>query len=364
MPGGQIELRRINGWRKIAGVLNQRGSGAGMIIMRGALVAVLTLFVAPFVDDAQLAKVARAQGPTMPVVGVLSSLSASDRAHVIPYFQQGLREAGYVEGRNLVIEYRWAEGQYDRLPALAADLVGRHVAAIAALSGTPAGLAAKTATPTIPIVFAVGGDAVAHGLVTSLNRPSGNVTGVTFFTAQLATKRLELLRELLPQTTTIAVLVNQSNPPSALEGTRVQAAAHALGLSTKVCDASTEGDIDRAFSIIVQQRIHALFVSADPLFLNQRSKLAALAARHAVPTIYPDREDAEAGGLISYGASRTDAYRQAGVYIGRILKGEKPSHLPVMEPSKFELVVNLKTAKALALAIPRSVLLRADQIIE
>jgi ABC-type uncharacterized transport system substrate-binding protein len=335
-----------------------------MMIMRAALVAALTLFAAPFAGDAQPAKVARAQGPTMPVVGVLSSLSASDRARVIPYFQEGLREAGYVEGRNLAIEYRWAEGQYDRLPALAADLVGRHVAAIAALSGTPAGLAAKTATHTIPIVFAVGGDAVAHGLVTSLNRPGGNVTGVTFFTAQLATKRLELLRELWPQAMTIAVLVNPSNPPSALEGTRVEAAAHALGLSTRVCDARTEGDIDRAFSVIVQQRIRALFVSADPLFFNQRSKLAALAARHAVPTIYPDREDAEAGGLISYGASRTDAYRQAGVYVGRILKGETPAHLPVMEPSKFELVINLKTAKALGLAIPQSVLLRADQIIE
>ena len=306
----------------------------------------------------------RAQRSMMPVIGVLSSLSASDRARVIPYFQQGLREAGYLEGRNLAIEYRWAEGQYDRLPALAADLVGRDVAAIAALSGTPAGLAAKTATSTIPIVFAIGGDAVAHGLVTSLNRPSGNVMGVTFFTAQLATKRLDLLRELLPQTRTIAVLVNQSNPPSALEGTQVQDAAPALGLSTKVWDACTEEDIDRAFSVIVQQRIRALFVSADPLFLNKRSKLTAPAARDAVPTIYPDREDVEAGGLISYGASRTEAYRQAGIYVGRILKGETPSHLPVMEPSKFELVINLKTAKALGLTIPPSLLARADQVIE
>ncbi len=308
--------------------------------------------------------VARAQAPPMPVVGFLSSLSASDRSRIVPSFHQGLSEAGYAEGRNLTIEYRWAEGQYERLPALAADLVRRHVVAIAALSGTPAGLAAKAATATIPIVFAIGGDPVAHGLVASLSRPSSNVTGVTFFTAQLGTKRLELLHELVPKAATIAVLLNQKNPPSALEGTSVRTAAEAIGRRTRLFDASTEGDIDRAFAVIVQQRIRALFVSADPLFLNERTKLVTLAARYGVPAIYSDREYAEAGGLISYGASRTDAYRQAGIYIGRILKGEKPSQLPVIEPTTFELAVNLKTAKALGLTIPQSVLLQADQIIE
>ena len=306
--------------------------------------------------------VARAQPPTMPMVGFLSSLSARDRSRIVPAFLQGLSEVGYVEGRNLAIEYRWAEGHHDRLPALASDLVRRHVVAIAALSGTPAGLAAKAATATIPIVFAVGGDPVKNGLVGSLSRPSGNITGVTFFTAQLATKRLELLHELVPNTATIGVLVNQKNPPSALEGTTVQTAAETIGQRIRLFDARIEGDIDRAFAVIVQQRIRALFVSADPLFLSERDKLVTLAARHAVPAIYADREFTEAGGLISYGASRTDAYRQAGIYIGRILKAEKPSNLPVIEPTKFELFINLKTARALGLTIPQSVLLQAEII--
>jgi putative ABC transport system substrate-binding protein len=308
--------------------------------------------------------VAPAQPTTIPLVGFLSSLDARDRARIVPAFHQGLGDAGFVEGRNLAIEYRWAEGQYQRLPALAADLVRRHVVVIAALSGTPAGLAAKEATATIPIVFAIGGDPVAHGLVTSLSRPSGNVTGVTFFTAQLAPKRLALLRELVPRSGTIAVLVNQSNPPSALEGTRVQAAAQAIGQQIKIFDASTDGDIDRAFTVIRQQHIRALLVSADPFFWNQRNKLVALAARYAVPAIYADREDTEAGGLISYGASRTEAYRQAGIYVSRILKGATPADLPVVEPTKFELIINLTTAKALGLTIPQSVLLQANRIIE
>lgn len=307
---------------------------------------------------------ARAQPSTMPTVGLLSSLSASDQSRVVPSFVQGLSETGYVAGRNLAIEDRWAEGQYGRLPALAADLVRRHVVAIAALSGTPAVLAAKAATATIPIVFAVGGDPVQHGLVASLSRPSGNVTGVTFFTAQLATKRLELLYELVPATATVGVLVNQKNSPSALEGRRVRDAAEANGRQIRLFDISTDSDIDRAFAVIVQQRIRALFVSADPLFLSERDKLVTLAARHAVPAIYADREYAEAGGLISYGASRTDAYRQAGIYIGRILKGDKPSDLPIVEPTKFELLVNANTAKALGLTIPPSLLLRTDQVIE
>ncbi len=305
-----------------------------------------------------------AQPASMPVMGFLSSLGSSDRASIMPAFNQGLQEAGYVEGRNLAIEYRWAEGQYGRLPALAADLVRRQVALIAAISGTPAGLAAKAATTTIPIVFAVGSDPIAEGLVTSLSRPSGNVTGVTFFTAQMGTKRLELLRELVPGATTIALLMNRSNSASASEGTHVQAVAQAIGQRTRVFGASTEDDIDRAFAALVQQRIGAVLVSADPFFLDRRNKLIALAAAHAVPAIYADREYAEAGGLLSYGASRADAYHKAGTYVGRILKGEKPSNLPISQPTTFELVVNLNTAKALGLTIPQSLLLRADEVIQ
>ncbi len=300
----------------------------------------------------------------MPVVGLLSSLSANDRATIVPAFQQGLGEASYVEGRNVVIEYRWADGQYNRLSALAADLVRRRVAVIAALSGTPAGLAAKGATTTIPIVFAIGGDPVAHGLVKSLNRPTANVTGVTFFTAQLGSKRLGLLRELVPNVMKVAVLVNPNNPPSVTEAASVQTAAQALGSSIRICHAAAAVEIERAFDVIVHERIGALCVTADPVFLSQRDKVVALAARHGIPAIYADREIAEAGGLISYGASRPDAYRQAGIYVGRILKGEKPSNLPVIAPTTFELVINLKTAKGLGLAISPAILLRANQIIE
>ncbi len=305
-----------------------------------------------------------AQPASMPVIGFLSSLGSSDRASIMPAFNQGLQEAGYVEGRNLAIEYRWAEGQYGRLPALAADLVRRPVVLIAAISGTPAGLAAKAATTTIPIVFAVGSDPIAEGLVNSLSRPSGNVTGVTFFTAQMGAKRLELLRELVPEATTIALLMNLSNPASASERKRVQSAAQVIGQSTEVFDARIEDDIDRVFAAVVQQRIGAVLVSADPFFLDQRHKLIALAAAHAVPAIYADREYAEAAGLLSYGASRADAYRNAGVYVGRILRGEKPSKLPIIQPTTFELVINLKTAKALGLTIPQSLLLRADEVIQ
>jgi putative ABC transport system substrate-binding protein len=300
----------------------------------------------------------------MPVAGFLSSLSANDRLRIVGAFHKGLSEAAYIEGRNIAIEYRFAEGQYDRLPSLAADLVHRRVAVLAAISGTPAALAAKAATGTIPIVFAIGGDPVAPGLVTNLSRPGGNVTGVTFFTAPLAAKRLEIVRQLAPQATTIAVLINPNNPPSLLEGKTVPPAASNLGLRSTVLGAGTADQIDQAFAAIVQQQIGALFVSADPLFFAQRARVTTLAARHGVPATYADREIVEAGGLMSYGASRSDAYRQAGVYVGRILKGEKPGDLPVVLPTKFELVLNLKTAKSLGLTVPSQMIAIVDEVIE
>lgn len=250
------------------------------------------------------------------------------------------------------------------MPALAADLVRRQVAAIAAISGTPAALAAKAATTTIPIVFAIGGDPVAPGLVTNLSRPGGNITGVSFYTSPVVTKRLELARELVPQGTMIGVFVNPSNPPSVTEGKILQAAADALGQPIEIVNVSTEGQIDGAFAAIVQKKIGVLIVSSDPLFFIARNTLVVLTARYALPTVFADREEAEAGGLISYGASRPDAYRQAGNYIGRVVKGEKPGDLPVLLPTKFTLLINRKTAKALGLTLPASLLARADEVIE
>jgi putative tryptophan/tyrosine transport system substrate-binding protein len=293
-----------------------------------------------------------AQQPAMPVIGFLSSLSSGDQAPIMAAFRQGLNDAGYAEGRNIVIEYRWAEGQYDRLPALAADLVSR-----------PAVQAAKAATTTIPIVFAIGGDPVSSGLVTRLNRPEGNVTGVNFFT-MLGPKRLGLLRELVPKSKKIALLVDLNNPVTAADGRDTQAAAQAMSLESQVFNATSRGEIDLAFTTIARERPDALYVAPDPIFLNERSHIIALAARYAVPAVYADREAAEAGGLMSYGASRTDAYRRAGVYVGRVLKGEKPAELPVTLPTKFELVINLKTAKTLGLSVPPTLLARADEVIE
>jgi putative ABC transport system substrate-binding protein len=307
---------------------------------------------------------ARAQQAAVPVIGFLSSLSQNDLGLVIPGFLQGLNGAGFVEGRSIAIEYRWAEGDYRRLPALAADLVNRKVAVIAAISGTPSALAAKAATATTPIVFAIGGDPVAPGLVSNLNRPDGNVTGVSFYSSPLVTKRLDLARELVPHGRVVALLVNPSNPPSVEEGRAVQAAATALGQPLLIFHASTLGQIEGAFTTIKQQRVGALIVSADPFFFSERVKLIVLMARDALPTIFADREQADAGGLISYGGSRTDAYRQAGSYVGRIVKGEKPGELPVILPTKFDIVVNLKTAKSLGIDIPASVLARADEVIE
>jgi putative ABC transport system substrate-binding protein len=305
-----------------------------------------------------------AQQPSMPVVGFLSSLSPLELTSVMPAFHQGLNEAGFFEGRNIAIEYRWAEGDYGRLPILATDLVRRQVAVIAAISGTPAALAAKAATTTIPIVFAIGGDPVAPGLVTNLSRPSGNITGVSFYTAPIVTKRLELARELARRGTTIAVFVNPKNPPSVAEGSALQEAAAALSQPIEIINASTESQIDDAFATIAQPKFGALVVSSDPLFFIARKMLVVLTARYALPTIFADREQAEAGGLISYGASRPDAYRQASNYIGRILKGEKPGDLPVVLPTKYTLLINSKTAKALGLTLPASLLARADEVIE
>jgi putative ABC transport system substrate-binding protein len=281
----------------------------------------------------------------------------------MPAFHQGLGETNYVEGRNVAIEYRWAEGHYERLPALAADLVRLQVAVIAAISGTPAALAAKAATNTIPIVFAIGGDPVAPGLVTNLSRPEGNVTGASFFTVPVATKRLELANELSGGKK-IGVIVNPENPPSVIEGKSLQTAAEGLGWPIDIIRVSTEAQIDRALADITQRGIGALIVSSDPLFFIARERLVVLATRYILPTIFADREQADAGGLISYGASRPEAYRQAGAYVGRILNGEKPGDLPVVLPTKFNLIVNLKTAKALGIAVPPSVLARADEVIE
>jgi ABC-type uncharacterized transport system substrate-binding protein len=310
------------------------------------------------------ALVAHAQPSAMPVIGFLSSLAHSDLGLVVPGFLQGLNGAGFVEGRSIAIEYRWAEGDYRRLPAMAADLISHKVAVIAAISGTPSALAAKAATTTIPVVFAIGGDPVAPGLVTSLNRPGGNVTGVSFYSSPVVTKRLDLARELVPDGGVIALLMNPENPPSVEEGRTVQAAAAALGQPLLILQASTLGQIDDAFAAVKQQQARALIVSSDPFFFVERVKVVVLMARHAVPTIFADREQAEAGGLISYGGSRTDAYRQAGNYVGRIVKGEKPAELPVTLPTKFHILVNLKTAKSLNIDIPTTVLARADEVIE
>jgi len=307
---------------------------------------------------------ARAQQAVMPVIGFLSARAPAPNGDLVTAFRRGLNEIGYVEGRNVAIEYRWADGQSDRLPALAADLVARQVTVIAAISGTPAALAARGATTAIPIVFAKGGDPITSGLVTSLNRPTGNVMGATFLTTTLAAKRLGLMRELRPAATAIGFLMKPDNPAGESETRNAEAAALALGLRLDVLTASDEPDIDAAFATLPQRHAGALLVGSDPFFGDRPNQLVDSAARHAVPTMYFLREFAEAGGLISYGSNQTDTYRQAGIYAGKILPDAKPADLPVMQPTKFELVINLKTAKALGLEIPPALLARADEVIE
>ena len=312
---------------------------------------------------AATSRVARAQQPAMPVIGFLHQGSPQSNAHVIDAFRRGLQETGHVEGRNVVLEFRWANGEYNRLPALAADLVRRQPSVIAAAL-LPAAHAVKAATATIPVVFVSGSDPIETGLVTSLNRPTGNVTGVSLFSVPLIAKRLELLHELVPGAAAVAVLVNPANPNADSNMREIEAAGHRAGLRIAFIEISSDQDYDAAFSLISQRQAGALIVSADGFFASRRGQLVALAARLAVPTIYFQREFVDAGGLISYGASSPDMYRHAGIYTGKILKGAKPTELPIEQPTKFELVINLPTAKALGLDIPPMLLARADEVIE
>jgi putative ABC transport system substrate-binding protein len=305
---------------------------------------------------------ARAQQPAMPVVGFLHTSTAAPFLDMVGAFRKGLNEAGFIEGQNVAIEYRWAEFQYDRLPALAADLVARRVTVISVF-GPPAALAAKAATVTIPIVFSVGVDPVDTGLVASLNRPGGNLTGVTLLTASLGAKRVGLLRELIPKADLMAVLVNTTSE-GMTQAKDVQDAAREAGLRAIVLNAATDADIDAAFATLSRQRIGGLMVGADQFFDTRRDRIVALAARHSMPTIYHRRDFVAGGGLMSYGTSIVEVYRQVGVYTGRILKGEKPADLPVLQPTKFELVINLKTARTLGLTIPQTLLVAADEVIE
>jgi putative ABC transport system substrate-binding protein len=308
---------------------------------------------------------ARGQQAALPVVGFLHTASPGPFARYLVAFRQGLAESGYIEGQNVTIEYRWAESRFDRLPELAADLVRRRVSVIATPGGTTGALAAKAATAAIPIVFGIPDDPVKFGLVASLARPGGNVTGINFFTAELVAKRLGLLRELVPSAVRIVVLVNPGDATNAETTVKnVEAAARTIGLQIQIVNASTADEIDAAFAAFVRERPDALFVAPGAFFNARRVQLATLAASHAIPAAYAVRDYPEAGGLMSYGTSIGDMFRQVGVYTGRVLKGENPADLPVLQPTKFELVINLKTARALGLDVPTTLLARADEVIE
>jgi putative ABC transport system substrate-binding protein len=307
---------------------------------------------------------ARAQQPAMPVIGYLSARSPQDTTHLVEAFRRGLSEAGFIEGQNVMIEYRWALGQADRLPGLAADLVRKPVTLFVTTGGESAALAAKAATSTIPIAFIIGGDPVKLGLAATYNRPGGNATGISILTETLEPKRLELLRELVPQARTIGAFLDPNFPLHERQLRDVREAARALDLQVQELRVSTDADIELAFETVARQRIAAVLVAARPFFDTRRDKLVTLAARHAVPTMYAFREFPAAGGLISYGVDARVVYRQIGVYAGGILKGEKPAELPILQPTKYELVINLKTAKALGLKVPLTLQVAADEVIE
>jgi putative ABC transport system substrate-binding protein len=307
---------------------------------------------------------ARAQTPGTPVIGFLNPASPGSYAPFVSAFHQGLKGAGYVEGENVAIEYRWADGQYDQLPMLASELVARRVTVIAATGGDVSALAAKAATTRIPIVFDTSSDPVKVGLVASLNWPGGNLTGVSIFTVELVPKRLELLCEVVPTAAVIGLLVNPMRTSAESETRGAEAAVSALGRRSVILSASSERDLSVAFATLGQQQVDALLVNGDNLFISLRDQLAAMTARYAVPTMYGERQYAVAGGLMSYNSNLTDTYRQVGVYTGKILKGEKPADLPIQQPTKFELVINLKTAKTLGLTVPPTLLARADEVIE
>jgi putative ABC transport system substrate-binding protein len=307
---------------------------------------------------------ARAQQPAMPIIGFLSSRSPAESASDVAGFRQGLAQAGYVENQNLAIEYRWAENRYERLPALAADLVGRQVAVIAALGGPVTALAVKAATKTVPFVFITGVDPVKLGLVASFARPGGNATGLNIFITAIEAKRLGLLRELVPTAARIAVIVNPNSPEVDSQLNDVQTGADAVGCELQILRVSSEAEFDNAFATLAKSAVEALLVAADPFFNSQRERMVALAARHKIPAIYEARGYAVAGGLMSYGPNIPDAYRQVGLYTGQILKGAKPANLPVIQPTALELVINLKTAKAFGIEVPPTLLARADEVIE
>ena len=307
---------------------------------------------------------AHAQQPTMPVLGFMSARSPGEAASDLAAFRQGLGQAGYFEGKNIAIEYRRAEGRYDRLPGMAAELVARQVAVIAATGGEPSGLAAKAATTTIPIVCTLGGDPVAAGLVAQLNRPGGNITGVTIIGIEMGPKRVDFAHKLVPSADVLAMLINSKFPMALAETGEIQTAARSLGLQMTVVDASGESEIETAFAVLARDKAGALIVATDPLLLGQREQIVQLAARYKIPTLYFLREFVDAGGLMSYGPNIHNGYRQAGIYVGRILQGEKVGELPVVQPTKFDLVINLRTARTLGLEIPTVLLVLADEVIE